>query len=111
MVKMLKPRVRIADTRIAKPQLKTAAPIYGTAEFREWREHVVARAGRRCEATMPDGSRCTKAEPYNRMFADHKIELSDGGAPFDPDNGACLCGAHHTAKTIAVRRARDAASH
>jgi hypothetical protein len=40
------------------------------------------------------------------MFADHIVELNDGGAPFDVANGQCLCGAHHTAKTADARGAR-----
>lgn len=90
--------------RIATPP-KAAASIYQTAEYKAWREAVIERAGRRCEA-VTDGKRCWKAEPRNRMFADHKVELRDGGSPFDPSNGQCLCGAHHTAKTAAARGAR-----
>ena len=90
--------------RVALPP-KTAAPIYHTPEYKAWREAVIAQAGRRCEQ-VTDGKRCWKAEPRNRMFADHKVELRDGGAAFDVTNGQCLCGGHHTAKTAAVRAAR-----
>jgi len=84
---------------------KTADALYHTPEYQLWREHVIARAGRRCEA-IDDGRRCSKAEPHNRMFADHKVEVKDGGLPFDVDNGQCLCGAHHTRKTARARAAR-----
>lgn len=104
-IKMMGLRLPTADLRIAKPPEKVAASIYSTPEFRAWREAVIAKAGRRCEATER-GRRCDKAEPYNRMFADHIIELSDGGAPYDVLNGQCLCGGHHTKKTNEARAAR-----
>ena len=44
------------------------------------------------------------------MFADHRVELRDGGAALDPDNGQCLCGSCHTRKTLAARSARIAAT-
>ena len=90
--------------RIAVPP-KKADGLYHTPEFKRWREAVVARAGRRCEA-LDIGRRCWKAEPSHRMFADHKVEVRDGGALFDLANGECLCGAHHTAKTGRARAAR-----
>ncbi len=40
------------------------------------------------------------------MFADHKLERRDHGAPLDPANGMCLCGSHHTRKTQAERARR-----
>lgn len=102
---LLKGRVAITDMRRVKAPAKKAASIYQTPEFKAWRAIVVERAGGRCEA-VDNGKRCRKAVPYHRMFADHRIEISDGGAPFDPANGQCLCGAHHTAKTAAHRAAR-----
>jgi 5-methylcytosine-specific restriction enzyme A len=102
---MLKPSIRAFDGRPVKPQEKRADPIYLTPEYRTWREAVIARAGRRCEA-MVGGKRCPKREPGHRMFADHITEISDGGAPFDPDNGQCFCGGHHTFKTAQARAAR-----
>jgi len=90
--------------RVATPP-KVADDIFSTAEYAEWREAVIARGGRRCEA-IDNGKRCWKREPGARMFADHIIERRDGGAPFDPMNGQCLCGSHHTAKTAVARAAR-----
>jgi hypothetical protein len=84
---------------------KVVKSIYQTPEYRAWREAVIARAGRRCEA-VEQGQRCTKAEPLHRMFADHRQELTDGGARYDVANGQCLCGGHHTAKTAKARAAR-----
>jgi 5-methylcytosine-specific restriction enzyme A len=40
----------------------------------------------------------------DRMFADHITERSDDGADNGP--GMCLCGSHHTKKTIDTRDKR-----
>lgn len=98
-LRTLAPRLAVLDTRTAKPPPKTADPHYLTAEHRAWRQAVIARAGGRCQAPG-----CGRAE--RRMFADHIVELRDGGAPHDPKNGQCLCGSCHTAKTAARRAAR-----
>jgi hypothetical protein len=89
---------------VAKPT-KEVAPLYQTVAYREWRGVVIANAGGQCEATEA-GPRCTKAQPRHRMFADHIVEVRDGGSLFDPGNGQCLCGSHHTAKTAAARAMR-----
>lgn len=100
----LKPRVPVLDTRRLKPQPKFSDPHYQTPEHRAWRARVIARAGGRCEA-IDGGTRCTKAAPEHRMFADHIRELRDGGDPLNLANGQCLCGSHHSLAT-AERRAR-----
>ena len=93
------------DSRAIKPEAKTAEPFYRTADYRAWREAVIRRAGRRCEA-IDNGWRCTKAEPRYRIFADHRTELRDGGAPLDVANGQALCSSHHVAKTYRARAER-----
>jgi 5-methylcytosine-specific restriction protein A len=100
-------RVGTIETRRVLPPPKVAAPIYSAPEYQEWRGAVIARAGGRCEA-VEHGRRCWKSAPRCRMFADHVIEVSDGGARFDPENGQCLCGSHHTAKTAQARAERHA---
>ena len=97
----IEPRVAIVDARAAKPLVKQAAPIYSSSRHLARRAAVLARAGGRCQ--WPG---CGRAE--RRMFADHVVELQDGGDPFDLTNGQCLCGSHHTKKT-AVERARRSA--
>lgn len=62
------------------------------------------RAGYQCQAIV-DGQRCPVRAPA-RLFADHITERRDGGASFDPMNGQCLCGGHHTLKTAAERAKR-----
>lgn len=66
---------------------------------------MIARAGGRCEFVV-DGARCRKARPADRMFANHKHELRDGGAALDLANGECLCGTHHALVTARARAAR-----
>jgi len=105
MLKMLRPALTRFDDRRVKAAPKVANTIFETPEYKVWRDKVIRRAGGRCEA-IDDGRRCYKALPTHRMFADHRIERRDGGALFDPDNGQCLCGSHHTAKTAAARAAR-----
>jgi 5-methylcytosine-specific restriction protein A len=98
------------DARAVQPEAKKADPFYLSPEYRAWREAVIARAGRRCQDTDErTGHRCSKAEPRHRMFADHVVEVKDGGARYDIANGRCLCGSHHTIKTAAARAARLAA--
>jgi 5-methylcytosine-specific restriction protein A len=111
-LRSLGPLVRKADLRTTKPppspvspqqRFKRADPFYASPEFRAWRAKVVARAGGRCEAIV-HGQRCTKAQPMHRMFADHIVEIKDGGELFGP--GQCLCGPHHLMKTAQTRRDR-----
>jgi len=105
MIKKPRPLARTLNSGVLRPQLKQADPIYRAQQYEAWRKAVVSRAHNRCEA-VDNGRRCSKASPAHRMFADHVIELSDGGAPFDPSNGQCLCGAHHTVKTLMIRAKR-----
>jgi len=103
-VATIQPRIRTLDTRTAQPAPRHQDPtytVYKTPEFLAWRDAVLKRAGRRCE--WPGCGRSEK-----RMFADHIKELRDGGSPFDPANGQCLCGSHHTIKTNEARAKRNA---
>jgi 5-methylcytosine-specific restriction enzyme A len=104
---MLRPAVGRLDTRTAKPPTKTADPLYSTPAHKAFRDAVIARAGGRCE-WVENGMRCDKAAPQHRMFADHKVEVQDDGAKFDPANGQCLCGKHHSIKTHKERVKRTA---
>src|SRR5262249_15411498 len=99
-------RVAYTDTRPVKPPPPDTDPAYSTPEFQRFRAIVIARAGGRCEAIV-DGQRCTKAKPAHRVYADHIVELRDGGSLSDPANGQCLCRSHHELKTVAARRQRQ----
>jgi hypothetical protein len=106
VVRTLRPNIgRAFDPRCAKPPVHKADPELLTPEHRAWREEVLRRAGFRCE-WIEEGRRCEKAEPLHRMFADHIRERRDGGPRFDPANGMCLCGRHHTLKTHDERAKR-----
>lgn len=97
-------RVAMIDTRSAAPPPKTADPIYNTPEHRRWRELVIALAHGLCQGPackLPD-------RKASRLFADHIVELQDGGAPFDHTNGQALCGSCHSLKTISERAKRHA---
>jgi 5-methylcytosine-specific restriction protein A len=101
-LRIMRPAIRMLDTRAIKLAPKKADAELLTTEHRGWRTAVLTKAGFRCEA-INNGRRCDKASPKHRLFADHIKERRDGGAPLDPQNGMCLCGSHHTAKTIAQR--------
>jgi hypothetical protein len=93
------------DGRTVPPEPKRADPHYLSPEHRGWRDAVISRAGGRCQ-WVERGLRCEKAAPQHRMFADHISERADAGDPFDPANGQCLCGRHHSLKTARARAAR-----
>lgn len=105
-LKMMRPALRTMDTRTVKPLQKRADPELLTPEHRAWAAEVIHRAGYQCEA-IEEGLRCRVTSPA-RLFADHVIERRDGGAQLDPANGQCLCGRHHTLKTVRRRAERMA---
>jgi hypothetical protein len=106
----LRPSIAVVDLRTARAPDKRADPHYLTPEHRAWRAAVITRAGGRCEAVDEAGRRCWRSEAKgHRMFADHIVELADGGAPLDLANGRCLCGSHHNSKTNRERTARHSA--
>lgn len=108
MARLLKPSVRTLDIRVAAPPRKKADPELLTPEHRAFRAKVCSRAGWRCE-WIDDGQRCTKsAAAGDRMIADHIRERKDGGDPFDPANGQCLCVRHNTLKGMRARADRMA---
>lgn len=104
-IRTLAPLVPRGDGRTVKVEPKRADPFYQTVEYQRWRELVLSSAGHRCE-WIERAARCSKAAPRYRMFADHIKERRDGGDPYDPRNGQCLCGSHHTIKTAAERAKR-----
>lgn len=98
----MRPRVATVDTRKVRVAPKTADPIYSSADYVEWQRIVVGRANGYCQDPM---CKTPRRRP-SRLFADHVIELRDGGAPFDPANGLARCGSCHTRKTAAMRGLR-----
>src|SRR5262245_6849043 len=102
--------VRTVDTRTVTLPPKQKDPIYDTPQYHAWRRYVIGRAGGRCEAKDTHGHRCTRAWPEHRVYADHIVELHDRGQAFDITNGQCLCGMHHTLKTMKARYRRHSTS-
>lgn len=96
-IPILKHSIPKLNGRTVQLPPKVRAPIYGTPEHVAWSKHVRARAGYRCEV-------CGTSE--GRMYADHVVELRDGGKAYDMSNGQCLCASHHQAKTLAERAKR-----
>ncbi|WP_020187806.1 HNH endonuclease signature motif containing protein [Methylopila sp. 73B] len=94
-------RLKTAEGRRLKPAPKTAAEHYQTPEHRAWRAEVLRRAMFCCQHPG-----CTATAYTARLFADHIVELKDGGAALDPENGQALCGKHHTVKTMRERAKR-----
>ena len=105
-LRSLRTQVQKVDTRTVALPSKQKDPIYNTDAFIAFRTMVLVRAGLRCEYIDHHGHRCSKAHPDHRMYADHRLELRDGGSLTDPNNGQCLCASHHTLKTMDVRVSR-----
>jgi hypothetical protein len=108
-LRTLGPLVRPLDTRSVRLPRRSPDPlhdpIYNSRAFRVWRTEVLIRAGYRCEALDQHGLRCTRAKP-DRLYADHIVELRDGGSAFDVGNGMCLCASCHQLKTAQARMRR-----
>jgi 5-methylcytosine-specific restriction enzyme A len=102
----LRPMVRSVDTRTVRLPPKQKAPIYNSPEFIAWRTMVLRRAGYRCEAIDSHGHRCSRGRPEYTVYADHVVELSDGGSLTDVSNGMCLCASCHQYKTMMMRLRR-----
>ena len=95
------PMLRTANLSSARVPPKTVASWYLTPEHRAWSKVVIERAGHQCQDCGRSGT---------RLFADHIVELSDGGARLDPANGAARCGSCHGSKTARLGR-RDLPAH
>ena len=93
--------LRPANLSIARLPPKTADDWYQTPEHRAWSKAVVTRAGFRCQ-----GEGCGRSGV--RLFADHIIEVKDGGPRLDLSNGQALCGSCHSIKTAKARAERFA---
>jgi 5-methylcytosine-specific restriction protein A len=96
-LRMMTDRLAVADIGCVKASPKTTDPAYATPEHRAWALAVKTRARWHCQECGAVGV---------RLFADHIVELKDGGAALDPANGQALCGRCHTKKTLNVRAKR-----
>lgn len=94
---MLGPTMQIVDSRIAAPAPKLTDPFYGTKEWRDLVQQLIAQRGRRCEICGAEA---------DRLYGDHIVEIKDGGAKLDPANIQILDSPCHTKKTLEMRRLR-----
>ncbi len=85
-----------APSRLTPPP-KVRDDHYGRPEHKAWAKAVIKRAGGCCQDCGATGK---------RLFADHIVELKDGGAKYDVDNGKALCGSCHVSKGYRARAAR-----
>lgn len=92
-----KKRLETGNYARVKPAEKQVLEHYQTPDHRAWRQAIFERFHGCCAV-------CGRYE--KRMFADHIVELKDGGSPFDVSNGQLLCGSHHTIKTNAEKAKR-----
>jgi len=93
----LKPRCPVLENRI-RPPPKVADSFYLTKEWRRARDLARELGGYQCSECRVTGV---------TLFVDHKVELQDGGAPYDQDNLRLLCGRCHTIKTVRIRSERN----
>ena len=93
-LRALPPRLGKAPSRWPKVQ-KQPDPHYNTPEHRAWSTAVKERAGWRCEDCGATGV---------KLYADHVVELKDGGDPFG--QGHALCASCHGRKTADERARR-----
>jgi 5-methylcytosine-specific restriction enzyme A len=101
----VRPRLAVLDVRVASAPAKVADPHYRTPEHQAWRAAVIERSAGHCQ---DPACRDPQRGRGRRLFADHVVEIKDGGAALDLANGQALCGACHTRKTIAERALRQA---
>jgi hypothetical protein len=94
-------RIRYADRRTVQPRPKEAAEVYGTPEHTAWATAVKKRDGWRCRVC---------GDSSGRLYADHVVEIYDGGSATDIRNGQTLCAKHHAEKTARERARRAAES-
>ena len=104
-MKRIKPLIGRSAGGFVKTQPKQTDKELLTPQHGEWRLIVCRRAGWQCQ-WVEDGRRCPNKAPEHRMYADHIVERQDGGALYDPDNGACMCASHHGRKTMQERARR-----
>jgi hypothetical protein len=90
---------------IQVPQALTGAEgphgrIYSSRRWKALRTELVS--------AHPYCARCSKRG--GRLYCDHRVELKDGGAPFERSNIEALFAPCHTLKTNAVKREQGESS-
>src|SRR5262249_39350159 len=99
------PRLRThTTTRLKAPRSEGSAhPLYGSREWRLLANRIKRERGNRCEDPehWPGHPRTGV-----RIYADHVVELSDGGAALDERNILLRCPRCHSRKTMIERAKR-----
>ena len=101
VLKCAPPMLRPANLSAARLPPKVALAWYLTPEHREWSKAIIELAGFRCQ-------KCGATTV--RLFADHIVEIKDGGDRLALSNGQALCPRCHGLKTAAERSKRLTAS-
>jgi 5-methylcytosine-specific restriction protein A len=101
---MLAGRVSLATPRLT-PRTKQISDVYHSKPWVELRATIIKQRGRRCE-----DANCTTPNrgEGRQIYADHVVELQDGGTLLDPNNVLLRCAPCHTRKTLAERAKRMA---
>lgn len=100
-----RPAILAAPVRTlgAAPAAKVTLDFYGSAAWKALVCKIVKERSRRCQDI---NCRTPHRGQGQRIYADHVIELRDGGAPLDARNLLLRCAACHGRKSAAEREAR-----
>jgi 5-methylcytosine-specific restriction protein A len=96
----LKPSAR---TSVVMVREKKAEPFYLSPEWKALMRELIRVRGRRCQDAEHDP---LLPRDGVRIYGDHVVELSDGGAKLDPRNILLRCAPCHGRKTAEARIAR-----
>lgn len=109
MIPSLANRVPNADIRTAIPPLKESEAIYKSPSWLRLMADIIAERGRICEDPNHNYNRTHKLknelpspDSLGRIYGDHIVELSDGGAALDKSNIMLRCAVCHGRKTALV---------
>ena len=101
-LKSLPPQVAKLDTRTAPLPPKESDPFYLSREWRALVAKIKRERGDVCEDPHCKG-------PHSRgqrIYADHVVEIQDGGAKLDASNVLLRCARSHSLKTARERNKR-----
>lgn len=97
---------KLMPSRRAKLQVKPSrgdpSP-YADPKWVEFRKELIKQRGRICEDPEHNPYQLS---PSGQIYADHIVELKDGGAMFDPANVMLRCPSCHVRKTYRERGKR-----
>ena len=103
-VKTMASRVIKLDTSTAPLPPKESDPFYLSREWRALVAKIKRQRGEACEDRNCKGPHT----PGQRIYADHIVEIQDGGAKLDARNVLLRCASSHSLKTARERNKRTA---